>query len=78
MAPGTASRTTLVSQYQEDKANLDLLEQEIVSGSGISWAICKYASHPRQITMPASHHSVFTGKMPFLPPNQQRQSIEGR
>jgi len=24
------------------------------------------------------HHSVFTGRMPFLPPNQQRQSTEGK
>jgi len=39
--------------------NLDLLEQEIVSGSGISWAICKSAPRSRQITMPAPHHSVF-------------------
>jgi len=23
------------------------------------------------------HHSVFKGRMPFLPPNQQRQSTEG-
>jgi len=30
-------------QNQEGKINLDLLEQEIVSGSGISWAICKSA-----------------------------------
>jgi len=30
-----------------------------VSGSGISWAICKSASRSRQITMPALHHSVF-------------------
>jgi len=28
--------------------------------------------------MPAPHHSVFTGRMPFLPPNQQRQSTEGK
>jgi len=28
-------------------------------------------------TTPAPHHSVFTGRMPFLPPNQQRQSTEG-
>ena len=28
------------------------------------------------ITTPAPHHSVFTGRMPFLPPNQQRQSTE--
>jgi len=27
--------------------------------------------------MPAPDHSVFTGRMPFLPPNQQRQSTEG-
>jgi len=29
--------------YQEGKTNLDLLEQEIVSGSGITWVICKSA-----------------------------------
>ena len=50
-----------------------LLKQETVSGSGFSWAICS-----RQITMPEPHHSVFfTGRMPFLPPNQQHQSTEG-
>jgi len=27
--------------------------------------------------MPAPHHSVFTGHMPFLLLNQQRQSTEG-
>ena len=36
-----------------------LLKQETVSGSGINWAICKSASRSRQITTPASHHSVF-------------------
>jgi len=36
-----------------------LLKQETVSGSGISWAICKSASRSRQITMPTPHHSVF-------------------
>ena len=36
-----------------------LLKQETVSGSGISWAICKSASCCRQITMPVSHHSSF-------------------
>jgi len=48
-----------------------------VSGSGINWAICKSEPRSRQITMPAPHHSVFTGRMPFLPPNKQRQSTEG-
>ena len=36
-----------------------LLKQETVSGSGISWAVCKSAPRSRQITMPAPHHSVF-------------------
>jgi len=36
-----------------------LLKQETVSGSGISWAICKCAPHSRQITTPAHHHSDF-------------------
>jgi len=30
-----------------------------VSGSGISWAICKSVPRSRKITMPAPHHSVF-------------------
>ena len=36
-----------------------LLKQETVSGSSISWAICKSAPSFRQITMPTPHHSVF-------------------
>ena len=55
-----------------------LEKQETVSGSGISWAtICKSAHRFRQITMPAPHHSVFTGQMPFQLPNQQCQSTKG-
>ena len=47
------SGTTRLSKYQKGKTrkvktNLDLVEQEIVSGSGICWAICKSAPHPRQ------------------------------
>ena len=66
------SRTTPVSQHQEGKTDLNLVEQEIVSGSGISWAICKSAPHPRQ---PRQHPitQFFTGQMPFLPPNRQCQ-----
>ena len=36
-----------------------LLKQQIVSGSGISWATCRSAPRFRQITMPAPDHSVF-------------------
>jgi len=28
--------------------------------------------------MPAPHHSLFTGRVPFLPPNQQRHSTDGK
>jgi len=46
-----------------------------VSGSGISWAICKSAPRPRHVTTPVSHNSVFY-RLDALPAaNQQRQSI---
>ena len=50
-----------------------LLKQETVSGSGISWDICKSAPHSRQIPRQHPTAQFFTGRMPFLPPNQQRQ-----
>jgi len=57
---GPFSRTTRVGRYQKAKPNWILLKQETVSGSGISWAICKSAPRStRQITMPAPHHSIF-------------------
>ena len=54
-----------------------LLKQETVSGSGISWAICKSTPRSRQINHSSTPPPFFTGQMPFLPPNQQRQSTEG-
>ena len=56
-----------------------LLKQETVSVIGISWAICKSAPCSRQTTTSEPHHSVFyrPDAMPFLLPNQQRQSTEG-
>jgi len=53
------------------------MKQQMMGGSRISWTICKpyaYAHCSREITMPVPHHSVFTGRMPFLSPNQQHQS----
>jgi len=74
-SPWTLSGTTRVSQYQKGKTNLDLLEQETVSGSGISWAICKSAARLRQITMPASQHSVFymPDALPAAQPTASKQ-----
>jgi len=59
------SGTTRVSRYQKGKTrkiktNLDLLEQERVSGGGICWAICiMQACTSSQTTTPTSLHSVF-------------------
>jgi len=76
---GLFSGTTWVSRHQKDKPFWILMKQEMMAGSSISWTICKsFAPHSRQMTVPLPHHSVFTGRMPFLPPNQQRQITEGK
>jgi len=36
----------------------------------------KHEITPDIITTPVPHNSVFTGRMPFLPPNQQCQGTE--
>jgi len=57
-----------VSQYQKGKTNLDFTEAR---DSEWQWhPLCKFAHRSSQITTPVPHHSVFTGRMPFLPPNQ--------
>ena len=56
---GPFSGTTRVSRYEKGKTISILLKQKTMSGSGISWAICKSAPSCRQITMPATPHSVF-------------------
>ena len=76
---GLFFRTTWVNRHQKGRTILDLMKQEMLGGSGISWTICKsFAPHFRQITKPAPHYSYFfTGQMHFLMPNQQCQSTEG-
>ena len=54
-----------------------LLKQETVSGSGISWAICKSAPRSRQITTPAPHHSDFY-RLDALPDAQPTASKHWR
>ena len=75
------SGTTRVSRYQNGKTrkvktNLDLLEQEIVSGSGICWTICKSAPHPRQ---PRQHPTTqFLYRLDALPAAQPTASKHWR
>ena len=54
------------------------LEKETVSGSGISWAICKSAPRSRQITTPAPHHSVFLqAGCPSCRPTNSVKALKG-
>jgi len=57
------------------------MRQEMIGfgdGSGISWTIRSKQSAPcsGQITTPTPHHSICTGGVLFLMPNQQCQSTE--
>jgi len=70
------SGTTQVSWYQKRKTNLDFTEAR---DSEWQWhqlghmQICISLQTDNHASTP---HSVFTGQMPFLPPNKQRQSTE--
>ena len=75
---GLFSRTTWVSRYQKGKTNLDFTGAR---DSELQW---HQLGHMQACTSPQTdnHASTpplcfFTGRMPFLPPNQQRQSTEG-
>jgi len=50
----------------------------VVVASAGPYANHLYLTPNRSITMPVPHRSVFTGQMPFLPPNQLHQSTEGK
>jgi len=65
-----------VSQYQKGKANLDFTEAR---DSDWQWHQLGYMQvcTSLQTDNHASTLSFFTGRMPFLLPNQQRQSTEG-
>jgi len=58
-----------VSRYQN--GNLTILDFNEARDNGV-------ASCYRQITTPAPHRSTFMGRMLFLMPNRQCQSIEGK
>jgi len=67
-----------VSRYQEGKINLDFTKAR---DSGWQWY---QLGHMQVCTSPQTDNnastpqlSFFTGRMPFLQPNQQRQSTEG-
>ena len=74
---GHFSGTTQVSRYQKGKTNLDFTEAR---DSEWQWhqlghmQVCTSLQTDNHAS--TSPLSFFTGRMPFLPPNQQRQSTE--
>ena len=72
------SGTTQVSRYQKGKTNLDFTKAR---NSEWQWhqlgrmQVCTLLQTDNHASTPPL--SVFTGRMPFLPPNQQRWSTEG-
>jgi len=73
---GPLSRTTGWAGTRKVKPIWILLKQETVSGSGISWAICKSASRSRQTTMPAPHHSVLQAGCPSCRPTNNGKALK--
>jgi len=75
---GPFSGTTGVIRYQKGKTNLDFTEAR---DSEWQWHqlghmhVCTSLQTDNHASTPPL--SFFTGRMPFLPPNQQRQSTEG-
>ena len=75
---GPLSGTTRVSQYQKGKTNLDITEAR---DSEWQWhqlghmQVCTSLQTDNHASTPPL--SFFTGRMPFLSPNQQCQSTEG-
>jgi len=67
-----------VSRYQKGKSNLDFTEAR-----DSEWQWYQLGHMQVCISLQTDNHAsatplkVFTGRMPFLPPNQQRQSTEG-
>jgi len=75
---GPFSGTTRVSRYQKGKTNLDFTEAR---DSEWQWQqlghmqVCTSLQTDNHASTPPL--SFFTGRMPFLPSKQQRQSTEG-
>ena len=76
---GPFSGTTRVGRYQKGKTNLDFTEAR---DSEWQWhqlghmQVCTSIQTDNHAS--TSPLKFFTGRMPFLPPNQQRQSTEGK
>jgi len=69
--------TTQVSWYQKGKTNLDFTEARDSEWQWHQLGRMQVCTSLQQTTTPHPTSQFFTVRMPFLPPNQQRQSTEG-
>ena len=74
---GPLSGTTQVSRYQKGKTKLDFSEAKDSEWQWHQLGHMQVCTSIQTDNHASTHRSVFTGRMPFLPPNQQRQSTEG-
>jgi len=76
---GPFSGTTWVSRYQKVKTNLDFTEARDTEWQWHQLGhmqVCTLLQTDNHTSTPPLLF-FFAGRMPFLPPNQQRQSTEG-
>jgi len=74
---GPFSRTTRVSRYQKGKTNLDFTEARDNEWQWHQLGHMQVCTSLQTNNQASTRYSVFKGRMPFLPPNQQCQSTEG-
>jgi len=75
---GLFTGTTQVSRYKKGKTNLNFTEARDSEWQWLQLGhvqVCTSLQTDNHASTPPL--SFFTGRMPFLPPNQQRQSTEG-
>jgi len=71
-------RSTQVSHYQKGKTNLDFTEARDIEWQWYQLGRMQVCTSLQTDKRQHPTTQFFTGRMPFLPPNQQRQSTEGK
>ena len=75
---GPLSGTTRVSRYQKGKTNLDFTGARDSEWQWHQLGHMQVCTSTQTDNHASTHHSVSTGLMPFLTPNQQHQSTQGK
>jgi len=67
-----------VSRYEKGKTNLDFTEARESEWQWHQLCQMQVCTSPQTDNHASTPPLSFSGRMPFLPPNQQRQSTEGK